>query len=162
MENSRFFGCENLTDVTLPDSVTHIGDYAFYQCGITSMNIPAGVNNIAGTSFYGCVLTHFDVSPDNPVYEQIDGVLFDKQQKKLLSYPSARTGPYTVPEGVTSIAGYAFFKSDGLTTVTIPSSVTDINWGTFEGCDDVVLIVQAGSYAEEYAIDNDIAYIYSE
>lgn len=157
-----FWECANLTDVTIPDSVTHIDEYAFWRCGITSMTIPAGVIRIGDNPFVGCALKRFDVSPDNPIYEQIDGVLFDKQQKMLVSYPSAREGPYAIPEGVTSIGGFAFYECEGLTSVTIPGSVTDIGWEPFEGCADVVLSVEKESFAEEYAKDNGIAYIYSE
>jgi len=237
-----FWECENLSVVNIPDSVTHIDEYAFWRCGITSITIPASVNQIAWNPFVGSALTRFDVSPLNPVYEQINGVLFDKQQKTLVSYPSAKKGPYVIPEGVTSIgerafyecsgitnltipasfdsiewnpfvggaiSGFdvsldssiyeqidgvlfdkqqkalvsypgaregsyvipdgvtgigslAFYECGGITTVTIPGSVTTIGWAAFEDCDTVVLHVQPGSYAEEYAKRERIAYVYSE
>ena len=161
-----FMECANLTDVTIPDSVTHIGEYAFWRSGITGMSIPASVNSIDDNPFVGCPLARFDVSPDNPIYVQIDGVLFDKRQKMLVSYPSAREGPYAIPEGVTSIGDKAFYECGYLTSVTIPASVTDIGYAAFAAWyadkPDVVLSVQAGSYAEKYAKEEHIAYVYSE
>jgi len=46
-------------------------------------------------------LTTITVAPDNPVYASRDGVLFDKEGKTLLCYPTGRKGAYTIPASVT-------------------------------------------------------------
>ena len=53
--DSAFFNCKNLTSVTIGNSVTSIGDQAFYGCSsLTSATIPAGVTSIGGLAFGEC------------------------------------------------------------------------------------------------------------
>ena len=51
---------------------------------------------------------------------------------------------------------------ESLTAVTIPDSVTSIGEDTFENCPCLTLIVGRGSYARQYAIDNEIEYTYPD
>ena len=50
-----FYNCSSLTSVTIPNSVTSIGSYAFYGCcGLTSVTIPNSVTSIGEEAFRGC------------------------------------------------------------------------------------------------------------
>lgn len=157
--NSMFYKLVNLTSVTLPSSVTAIGDSAFYACtGLTSATIPNSVTSIGQFSFYHCTgltyfvignsvgsigrtafcgslkLKEFIVSESNANFSSVEGVLFNKNKDKLIHYPNDKAPVYTIPEGVTSIEWHAFCGGTGLTSVTIPAGVTVIGQEAFCDC----------------------------
>jgi hypothetical protein len=154
-----FNDCTSLTSVTIPGSVTNIGNYAFYDCGsltnatiadgvssigsnafahcpsLVGIAIPASVNSIGPQAFAYCTnLTAINVDPANPSYSSVNGVLFDAGQSTLVAYPGGLGGSYTISNGVTSLADYAFYGCSGLTGVTIPASVTNLGNCQFYDC----------------------------
>jgi hypothetical protein len=141
------FAGSAVTSVTVPDSVTSIASEAIKSCGsLTNIVIGSGVTNIAFGSeglapFFNCPnLMTIEVSAGNTTYSSVDGVLFDKSEVTLIEYPQAKAGSYTVPGGVTTIAGYAFIGCGGLVSVTIPDRVTTIQSGTFENCQNLTSV----------------------
>ena len=72
-----FWGCSGLTSVTIPNSVTSIGFRAFYDCsGLTSVTIPNSVTSIGNYAFDGCSgLTRIDAYP-NPEKVSTGGNVF--------------------------------------------------------------------------------------
>ena len=130
------------SEYVIPNSVTNIGDFAFYGCtSLTIVTIPNSVISILLGTFDDCTsLTSIDVEKDNPTYLSQDGVLFNKDKSELITYPAGKTdSTYIIPDGVTIIA-YAFDSCKNLTRVTIPNSVTNIGNGAFEDCTSLTSI----------------------
>lgn len=99
-----FSYCLNLKSMALSNSVTSIGNYMFYKCtGLTSITIGSGVTSIGREAFWGCSnLTNI-----------------------------------TIPNSVTSIDEWAFAICTDLTSITIPSSVTSIGTRAFSYCENI-------------------------
>ncbi len=131
-----FYGCSDLADVTIPESVTTIGKMAFYGCnGLANVTLPNSVTTIEEGLVHCKTLRSIEVSPDNPSYQSIDGVLYSKDGTTLCCYPMARGGDaYTLPEGVTTIGKMAFYGCSDLADITLPESLTTIGDEAFYGC----------------------------
>ena len=90
-----FFGCGELTSVTIPASVLSIGEWAFCDCsGLTSILIPANVTSIGKYAFYGCNgIISLKVDPGNTTYRSIDNCIIDNATKTLVAGCAASVIP---------------------------------------------------------------------
>lgn len=132
------------TDLVLPDNITCIAEYAFYKCKkILTISIPHGVANIGYGAFLYCdKLTAINVSSSNSNYTSLNGVLFDKSKTTLIQYPVGSTAAeYTVPAGVQSISGKAFYYCTALKKISFPDTLTSIGVNAFEGCTGLTEVV---------------------
>ncbi len=138
IDEGAFTNTTGVTDVTFNGDVIYSTfRYFFKHCtGVTNITIGENVTDISTTLFYTyCAdLTSITVSDSNANYMSEDGVLFDKEQTTLISYPCGKAGSYTIPDGVTTIDAYAFNSCTGLTDITISDSVTSIGDYVFQGC----------------------------
>jgi hypothetical protein len=144
----------DITNVIIPNSVTSIGDFAFYGCyGLTSVTIPNSVTNIGNGAFFYCSgLTNIMVDLLNSAFSSVDGVLFNQNQTTLMEYPGGKVGGYIIPNCVTSIGEGAFeggslnsVSISGLTSVSIPNSVSSIGDSAFQSCGMLTSVTIPGS-----------------
>ena len=125
-----------LTSIEIPNGVTSIGNGAFSDCvSLQSVTLPKGLTEIGYMAFDGCgELTRFIVDAENKTFSAKDGVLFSKDQKKLIICPGGITGVYVVPSGVKSIESYAFQNCKKLTGIEFPNSLEEIGEYMIIGC----------------------------
>lgn len=125
-----FYGCNNLTSVTLPHGVTSIGNSAFYNCsGLTSVTIGNSVTSIGDSAFNHCT--------------SLTSVTIGNSVTSIGSYAFGSCSgltSVTIPDSVTSIGSTAFYNCSGLTSVTIGNSVTSIDSFAFEGCSSLTSV----------------------
>jgi len=134
--------CDYVTSVSIPSSVEFIGSYAFY---------------------YACTsLKEINVNADNANYSSVDGVLFSKNKTELVRYPKGKTAnTYSIPSSVKTIGEHAFSDCASLTSIYIPTNVTEIGdqWGRSPFDKTTSLKVHAGSYAHQWSIEREHPYV---
>lgn len=129
-----FFKCSALTAVEIPESVERIGYEAFDFCTqLASMTIPAKVSEIGDYAFYGCAaLSAINVAEENQYFTSTDGVLFDKEMTVLITYPEEKAGEeYIVPDTVSEVYRHAFARARNVVNVTLPENVAKIGYLAF-------------------------------
>ncbi len=116
IESSAFFNCSSLTSVTIPKSVSEMG-------------------NTLNHGFHGCTnLTAINVDSENTKYCSVDGVLFNKNLSWILCCPEGRKGEYNIPNTVSVIGASAFEFCTELEKIIIPNTVERIGRYAFNGC----------------------------
>ena len=131
-----------LESITFPDSVTSIGECAFFGCKrLTSVSIPESVKFIDKAAFAACdALVKITVNSNNKYYKSIDGNLYSVDSKAFIQYAAGKSeSSFCVPDSVTSFSDYVF-RDCHLTSVTLPDGVATISESMFEGCRELASI----------------------
>ena len=176
MESSIFAGCSNLQNISIPNNVTSIEYEAFQNCSkLESIIIPENVTTIGTNAFSGCALLttvhipknvtsinygafsfctqlkNFTVDVNNTGYTAVDGILFSKDLRSLVSFPAGHSGTYAIPEGTRYLNSKSF---DGapINAVSIPDSLRSFPTSVFSYCDNLTNI----------SVNDNNDFIYSE
>ena len=124
--------------------VVSISNLAFKRCTyLKTIEIPTTVKSIAVSAFNYCSkLEQILVSESNPIYCDADGVLYSADRQTLLHFPRAKKATsFHIPDNVSNIGAYAFFKCDGLEKVDLPPALTQVGIGAFNGCHHLKSVV---------------------
>ena len=142
--NPLYIGCnlylngELVENLVIPDSVTNIGDYAFYGCeSLKSITIPDSVASIGKNAFDSCKnLKRVDITDIAAWYKISFG--YNDSSPFGYKYDLYLNGELVenlvIPDGITRVNDYVFRGCNSLKSITIPDSVTSIGDGAFEGC----------------------------
>ena len=131
-------------EIALPDTLKIIGRNAFYGQPFKTLYIPEQVEEIGAGAFHGIDVENMTIPGSVKIIEQQAFHYCDKLETVVIE------------EGVETIENEVFKNCTSLKTITIPSSVTSMGDSTFSECSNVTIIAEPGSYAEEFAIRNDI------
>ena len=131
-----FCGCSQLKKINIPLQVDSIGRLVLAATNITSLFIPRSVLKIGDSPFSGCKqLQSIEIDSLCPNYKVIDGVLYTKDGKELISYPAGkRDKVYVIPEQVTHIDCMAMGGITALESVYFPSGITTLENIDFRDC----------------------------
>lgn len=119
----------------ISDGVTSIDRSAFSKSLVTRITIPNSVTYIGNGAFSDCPkLERIDVGLTNINYSSVDGILHDRNAHTLVQCPGRRSGALSIQNSVTNIGNDSFFGCSALTSIEIPNGVTIIGSGAFREC----------------------------
>lgn len=169
IEDGLFQDCSSLKNLKLPAGIVTIAAYAFDGCSsLRSINLPVMLTEIGKYAFGSCTSLQ-EVSIPEGIDKLADGTFFICSSLKKVTLPTALTAigaqafwacdtltSITLPKGLLSI-GYQAFDSSPVKDVNLPTTLTYIEDSAFDPYEST-LLVQAGSYGEDYAKRNKIPY----
>jgi hypothetical protein len=133
--NGQGVNYSQLTSIMIPDSVTNIGDFAFYGCsGLTNVNLGASLISIGTNAFAACTGLTYIALPAS--VSSIGDGAFNVCTKLASVY---------LPRNLASIGNNVFSACHALTSITIPASVTNIVDYAFAACSTLKAIYFVGN-----------------
>lgn len=137
-------GCIGVSKVTIPNTVTEIRRGAFvYTKRIQSISISSSVNKIADDVFSGNNCLKFTVDSNNKYFQAINGDLYSKDGKTLVS--ATGSSMTKIPSFVEVIGGDAFCGNDHIVDITIPATVKKISYAAFASCKNLRNVIIEGN-----------------
>jgi len=134
------FNSTRITSITIPETVTSIGKYAFEDITV-KLNVKGELTQIGEGAFMGCTALES---------VQLGSGLTSLPFSAFYGCSSLKS--VIIPEGVTLISEDAFKDCSSIVTAVIPSSVTEIENSAFDGCEALKTVFFGGTEAEYDAI----------
>ena len=170
-----FYNCNSLESITFPDTVEAIREYAFGNCSaLKEVKLSPKLNYIYSYAFSGCASLEKLHLPDSTKQVQRNAfenceVLTDIILGAGIKNIEAQTfqgcsslESIILPYQMETIGDDAFKNCTKLRKITIPKATTSISDSAFSYPDKMTIYGVAGSYAEQYATENDIAFVAQE
>lgn len=134
IESQAFKAATKLSNIAFPASLQTIHSGSFNYClKLESLHIPASVIEIMDNAFGRDCPAYITVDESNPNYSATDGYLFNKDKTILVS-ATALYENYIVPESVSELFVAAFFLNTKIKTLTLPETLSLINYSGLDGC----------------------------
>ena len=122
-----------VTEVTIPNTVVSIGTNAFWNCNTIETTLPASVRELGATAFYGTFVVNVDANSPYLCSEGGGKVLYSKDKTTLYQVSQDCAGDFTIPSTVTTINDFAMNGCANVTgELVIPNNVQTIGKGAFE------------------------------
>lgn len=121
----------SLKKLVLNEGLQRIGSWVFFGCSsLQTLFIPASVTDME-SAFWGGQTFDIEVSAENENYASLDGALYNKDMSRLISFPTGRTGNYTLPSTVEVIARECFYGCR-LASLVVPEGVRELEaWALY-------------------------------
>lgn len=167
--NYAFSFCSTLDSLTLSDNLETVGAETFKSTNFEEITIPSSVSYIGEKALETNSIKKINVDENNQYYTYIDGVLFNKSATKIIDYPNcAEAEFYSIPQNLESIGDYAIICNN-LNSVYVPQSVKNIGNKGFgfmtmptsneiQFKTDFMAYGAIGSAAETFCTKNDLAF----
>ncbi len=144
----------SLISISLPDTLTFIGEKAFYKCvNLETVNFPESLTHIGSEAFSYCTSIKSAIIPDG-VKDMRDGFTRSGVESVTLKgnpemwyyafYECENLKEVNLPESIENIHSYAFYHCKSLESITLPESVGTIESGAFEKCEKLNDIQHSG------------------
>ncbi len=119
----------SLSNISLPNSLTNIGSFAFSETNLNEVTIPSSLTSFGEGAFASCNnLENIYVETNNKNYVSIDGVVYSKNKEILIEYPSGKKiYSYTINNSTKKIGGYAFYGSNNLSYIHLSENLEKID-----------------------------------
>ncbi len=154
---NAFAICPLLESFVVPNFVKHFDFSWFYFCSsLKSITLSANIETVSIYSMMGCSsFEEFNVYSANKKFAAKDGVLYSKNLKSLLAYPIAKKGDnFSIPSYVETITTYAFNGCINLKSLTMWSSIKNLNSSAVINCKLLHTINFSGTMDEWIKLDN--------
>lgn len=125
-----------LTELELPEGLEEIQESAFDDCpSLKTIVIPSTLKTIGKDAFHLCTgLERFKLEKESNYFKVDHSVLYSKDGKRLLYYPTALTNTtFDIPNGVEVLGDYALYGIMSLQSVSLPSSLREIGYRGLAG-----------------------------
>lgn len=149
IESNAFKGCMSIETMNIPDSVNSMGTYVFSGCAsLEKLHLPDSTKQVQRNAFENC--------------EALTDIILGAGIKNIPSQAfrgCSSLESIILPYQVEAIEDNAFKNCTKLKKITIPKATTSISDSAFSYPDKMTIYGVAGSYAEQYAKENDIAFV---
>ena len=161
IDKSAFYNCENLTSIQFPtENLRYIGEYTFYNTGITQVEIPSSVWSIGRYAFAYAKLKNISIKNPNCGIDESafaytpmeNATIASAGQYMFLGVSDIETKTknltITLLDGMTWIPDHAFTQTD-IENISIPASVVSLGKGALSDCKDLKTITFNGNNISE-------------